>query len=110
MNKTLLLAVVLGILLAIAAKCGKSLPDKPSRGGAYVMAQSFVKERLKSPSHSSFSSISESRITENPSGVFLVEGFVDAPNSFGAKLRAKFICKLSSGDGKTWRLEALKID
>lgn len=36
---------------------------------------------------------------------FVVSGYVDAQNSFGANLRSQFVCILSSADGMSWSLD-----
>ena len=41
-------------------------------------------------------------------GEFIVTGYVDAQNSFGAKLRQRYICKLRKVDEKgNWQLVEL---
>jgi len=85
---------------------GKSGPDKI---GAFVMSQEFVKERLKAPSTADFPWYDESFVTDLGGGRFRVSAYVDAQNSFGAKIRSKYTCILKSTDGDTWTLESINI-
>jgi hypothetical protein len=97
------------VLLGFLARCSRDLPEKPSRGAAYVAAMGFVKAQLKAPSQSELTSINESRITEHAEGTFIVEGFVTAPNVFGVRIREKFTCKVTSKHGNPWNLDSLEF-
>ncbi|MEQ2356445.1 hypothetical protein GSF04_20910 [Pseudoalteromonas sp. A22] len=110
------LNIILGVILLLIG-CGKSEPAKPDKYGAYFTCQDGVKRKLKTPSTASFSSISESNVTQLRIGrrggkdeiQFLVVGYVDAQNSFGAKLRNNFTCKATGQTGDLWRIDSLYI-
>lgn len=80
---------------------------------AWVMAQQFVEEQLKSPSTASYGSVfgdyqdPDEVVSDLGGGRYTVIGWVDAQNSFGAILRRPFVCELKSlGDDK-WRCLSL---
>jgi len=105
--------VAIGLFLALFAVCAflstakRSGPDKLD---AWLMSQEFVKDQLKAPSTASFPSYSESYVTDFGGGRFRVNGYVDAENSFGAKLRSRFTCTLNSQDGEHWHLEDINVE
>lgn len=70
---------------------------------AWVMAQSFVEDRLKSPSTAKFPQHSDETVVPLGNGQFLVSGYVDAQNSFGATVRSDFTCTLQQ-NGENWKL------
>lgn len=79
--------------------------------GAWVMAKSFVEDRLKSPSSAKFPWYSEDRVTRLDECAFLVEGYVDAQNSFGATIRTDFLLRLKYMRGSdSYRLENLQME
>ncbi len=73
------------------------------------MSQSFVEERLKAPATANFCSYGDATVTDLGGGRFKVLAYVDAENSFGAKLRNHYTCVLKSSDGSTWSLESLDM-
>ena len=83
---------------------------------AWVMAQTFIRRELKSPSTASFGSIfngdlqtTDDVTTYYGRGEYRVRGWVDAENSFGAKIRSRFSCVLKD-DGSSWSLVSINID
>ena len=93
-------------ILALGCSCdiGKSGPDKV---GAFVMSKEFVIKRLKAPSTADFPWYDESFVTDLGGGEFRVSAYVDAQNSFGAKIRSNYTCVLKSTDGNNWTLESI---
>lgn len=61
---------------------------------AYAVAQQFVEDRLKAPGSASFPWYDPSYVTAAGVDRYTVRAHVDAQNSFGAKLRASWICRL----------------
>ena len=61
---------------------------------AYTMSQGFVKNKLKSPSTAEFTCDYEKNVTQISDSMFVVNGFVDSQNSFGAMLRSSYRCTL----------------
>ncbi|NME95379.1 hypothetical protein HF847_05145 [Clostridium cochlearium] len=80
------------------AKEEKELQSK--RATLITTAQSVVKENLKAPSTAKFPwSFNEYNIKESTSEnkdmtIYYVSGYVDAENSFGAKIRSNFIVEM----------------
>jgi hypothetical protein len=63
--------------------------------GACAAAHIAVRNRLKAPAGADFSSCSENTAKRQPDGTWAVGGYVDAQNSFGAKLRNVFLVRLT---------------
>lgn len=59
---------------------------------AQADCESFVKKNLKAPSSADFAPHRELHITGSGTGPWTVVGYVDAQNSFGAKIRSTFTC------------------
>ena len=78
--------------------------------GAFVMSQTFMKRRLKSPSTADFPwyTDSEVSVSHRGGGTFLVESYVDSQNAFGAKLRTHYLCELKDEGTDSWKLISLK--
>jgi hypothetical protein len=102
--KRFLAAVVIGVVVfAVPAAAAKY---RPTKAGAYLVCQEFVKDYggLKAPGSAQFPAYSDSHVTvqavPNLRGVastkkrpiYRVTGIVDAENSFGALLRLTFSC------------------
>lgn len=105
-------------LVVILAGCSDSPEQKlakmcgPSNGGmAYAMAQRQVESRLKAPSSARFASYgSEAHAIPDGNCGFVVSGFVDSQNSFGAMLRNHFVAKLKYNiDTDRWHLVDLSM-
>jgi hypothetical protein len=79
---------------------------------AAIMAQVYVKYRLKSPATAKFPSTDHFLVKRNsPAGDTLtweVRGYVDAQNSFGATVRERFTCRIERQGGQ-WGLLDLKF-
>ena len=81
------------------------------------MAQQFVEERLKSPSTAEWGSIWDGTyqdpddcVTDLGGGKYRVRGWVDAQNSFGAKVRTDFVLTMQTDDGgKSWKLLDINV-
>lgn len=72
---------------------GKSTTTKFNDTEIIVYVKYCVKQKLKVPSTAKFPSINEFKITEGNDGIS-VTGYVDAENSFGAKVRTEFLVLL----------------
>jgi len=71
---------------------------------AFVMAQKFVEQNLKSPGSAEYGwQTADECVTELGNGEYLVKGWVDAQNSFGAKIRNNFSLKLTYMGNDKWR-------
>ncbi len=91
-------------LLILGAVVGGEKDRCDDTIGAFVMSQSFVKDALKAPATATFpySSSEGVTITKADNCSFVVKAYVDAQNSFGAKLRTNYAIKMRRGDGDSW--------
>lgn len=95
---------------------GRSHSDDKKRD-AWLMAEQFVKDRLRSPSTAEFRGkglFGESQdyrqcVRDLGGNRYRVAGWVDAQNAFGATLRSRFTCTLRSTGGDRWTCEAINI-
>lgn len=79
---------------------------------AFVMSQSFVKPRLKSPSSADFPLIRNNGVRTNYLGdcTHEIHAYVDSQNGFGAQIRTKYYAKLKYLKGKDeWQLLDIKF-
>ena len=78
---------------------------------ALVMSQKFVRKRLKAPASADFPYITDSDVSVASLGDdrYTVSAYVDAQNSFGAKIRTHYVCVLRNTAGDTWVLETLTL-
>lgn len=113
MSRRPLLILLSVPLLALILACGGSAT--PDKAEAWVMAQNFVKDRLKSPATADFgSAFSEHQsyekcVEKTGKNTFTAKGWVDAQNAFGAKVRTDFVCKLRYDGDDKWVLEAIDM-
>jgi hypothetical protein len=86
-------SIVIFTLLAIGSSDIKVEPDPIT---AYVFAESFIKERLKSPSTAMFPSVMEKQnhVTDLGNDEYKINSWVDSQNGFGAMLRTKWSCTI----------------
>ena len=63
---------------------------------AYIYAEDFVKQRLKSPSTAKFAGTFEKRdhITQVGDREYRISSYVDSQNGFGATIRSKWSCTI----------------
>jgi hypothetical protein len=93
------IVVPIVVLFAAMASCESGVHQVDSFD-AYYMATQHVKESLKAPSTADFSGFEESVVTGSPEAGYTVKGWVDAQNSFGAKLRSRWICESMKPTGQ----------
>lgn len=65
----------------------KSYSEADYKSACYSLAEEQVKKHLKAPSTASFCRMSETDFKKGSDGVYMMTGWVDAENSYGAKLR-----------------------
>lgn len=111
--------ILIGISLFIGLVVGSVFGDINLFGGgksgkidkydAWVIAQDEVKNRLKAPSTADFCSMSSATVKKN-GNTWTVKGYVDAENSFGAKVRNDFTVVITvSEDGGQYIVEECSI-
>lgn len=94
------------VLFAFTPKCEQER-FKPDRLTALIISREFIKKQLKAPSSAKFNSDIES-VKQVDESTFIINGWVDSQNSFGAMLRNTYHCKLKyKGDMAT--CEEIKI-
>lgn len=93
--------MILGASLISLAACEKTNHcDDPDGAMPYIMSQTFVERRLRSPSTADFPSFHDSQVRSNQTSrtgnecVFAVDGYVDAQNGFGATVRSRFFAEI----------------
>lgn len=101
-------------LLAIIIVIGALLPESKTTHEsddsimAYIMAQNFIKKRLKAPGSADFPSQvwnkEDVHVSKQADGGYRVAAWVDAQNSFGAKLRSKWVCELKPTSAEMWQV------
>jgi len=115
------LGILLIPLLFLGYKCSTvtspssspaQVKDGKNTSMAYVMAQGFVKKRLKAPSSAKwpgmFDAIDHAKHVYGQ--VYVVRSWVDAQNSFGAMLRMNYECRLEQISEHDWKLLSLEMD
>lgn len=88
---------------AQAARCGRS-----NYSDAFVYGKEYVKQNLKAPSTAKFGSYGQSSVQHYTGCKFVVRGYVDSQNSFGAMLRSNYSVTLTP-TGLGWTLEDITI-
>ncbi|MET3999849.1 hypothetical protein [Marinobacterium sp. MBR-109] len=79
-----------------SSKTSKSDPQKVramDEFDALVTCQNHVKRNLKSPSSAKFPVMQQIKVYSTGPDEWLIRGYVDADNSFGANIRSHYECK-----------------
>ena len=92
-----------------AATGQKTYTEDDYKAAAYTMAEEQVKKHLKAPSTASFCRMSETSFTRDEENTYVMTGWVDAENSYGAKLRSIWGIKVKL-DGEKMTMVRLIID
>lgn len=111
---------LIGSIAVLLAGCGEGTPEQRDLSdckprNVYDIATQFVERRLKSPSTADFGPFSDAKVTsltpeQNTACKFLVEGYVDAQNGFGAMIRNQFIVTLSKVKGQgSWNAQKVEV-
>ena len=86
-----------------AAKCGSD-----NYFDAYFYGKEYVKRNLKAPSTAKFGSYGNSSVQHYTGCKFVVTGYVDSQNSFGAMLRSNYSVTMTPS-GLSWTLLDIQI-
>lgn len=83
----------------------------PSKIEAWVVAEEFVKDYLKSPSTADFGGVwggdyqnPETCVAYMGDSTYLIKGWVDSQNSFGATVRTDFLLIVKYKGNENWSL------
>lgn len=113
----LMLALAAGSTDSSGTGSGSGSGSTSSKNIAWVMAQQFVEDKLKSPSTASFGGVfsgdyqdPDSVVSDLGGGKYRVRAWVDSQNSFGATIRTRFVCELEDRGGGSWRCTSLVFD
>ena len=90
-------------MVAILAAAGAAKSDDPARK-ACEKAQSFIKDRLRTPTTAEFPKCSGDHAIRGDDAVFYVATHVDAQNVFGAKVRTYYLVDIRHHEPNTWEL------
>lgn len=111
--------LMFGLLAITISMCSIATNDEAPRGrpegngiAAYIAAQDFVKQNLKSPASVEWPGMFDAGYGEGtPLGEdrYLVNSWVDAQNGFGALIRNRYSAIVREEDEDRWVLEALKF-
>ena len=71
-------------------KPDSSYDDDDIKAGIYILAKKCVKNHLKSPSTAEFSAMSDCGFSKGEGNTYMMTGYVDSQNSFGAMLREQW--------------------
>jgi len=97
---------IICIITIVLLFMGCSNPNKPfkdlslseKQSFVWLMAQSSTRENLKSPSSATFPRQSQATISDLGDNKFKIVSYVEATNSYGAKLKQSFEVQLSIKD------------
>lgn len=109
---TFLLFTFFAIFFIIKCGCGGSKEEtfKASKQLASISSQDCVKELLKSPASAEFPILTDEAIKQLNDSTFIIENYVDSDNSFGAKLRSRYTCKVIFDKQGYSRCEDVKLE
>jgi hypothetical protein len=90
----------------------KQQDAEPRKIDATVMSETFVKRNLKAPATADFPWYSDPEVTAHDlgSGQYWVSSYVDSQNSFGAKIRTRYRCRLQDDGNDHWMCVDLNLD
>lgn len=81
---------------------GKEIQSGKTKNSVWACATDIVKQNLKSPSGAKFCPVYEAKVYNQSGDEYIVTGYVDAENSYGAEIRTKFTVWLTfTGEGYT---------
>ena len=72
----------------------KSYSEADYKSATYTLAEQQVKKYLKAPSTATFCKMSETSFSKDESDTYVMTGWVDAENSYGATLRTSWGIKV----------------
>ena len=118
-NRIKAASIALPLIFLVTACSDDRSPEEKAHAqcvdsiSAFVMSQSFVEKKLKSPSTAKFPSYSDEGVKVVYEGEckHKVLAYVDSQNSFGAMLRTKYYAEVQNKKGTdTWVLLELQVE
>lgn len=113
------LIIIIGIIAFAFHSClgNSSSKEEDNTSMVITIAQEAVKKQLKAPSTAKFPwgsdeyNIKEVASNDDGFNEYYISGYVDAENSFGAKIRTRFIVNLElSENGENYKILDVKLD
>ncbi len=92
-SSVIAVVLLLAIVISFFATGGFSNGNRDA--DAWVCAQEVVREELKAPDTANFCSYPSAQITKIGENRYIVKGYVDAENGFGATVRTHFTVTLT---------------
>ncbi|NFG98404.1 hypothetical protein FDC49_01770 [Clostridium sporogenes] len=115
--KVVLLCSSLVFCLGIFTGCSSKIEETPEQKErkkkieVYKASQEFVKEQLKAPATAEFPNFEDGKVVvAGDEKRYTVIAHVDAENSFGAKIRSKFLCNLKDDGNGGYEVEFVDIN
>lgn len=113
MRKNLLSLIFLALFILFALGSTEEDPEEKAHRekfgdelGAWVIAQEFVNDRLKSPGTADYGwQTTDECVTDLGRGRYAVKGWVDSQNSFGGTVRIHFSLTVKYLGNDKWQLE-----
>jgi len=108
--------ILLVIVIALINVSGGKKPEQAQEPkvehdkiSASVMAEEFVRQKLKSPASAKFPWYDDSMIKDLGDGRYIYKSYVDSQNSFGALVRTNFTCCIKYAGDNKWECESLEF-
>lgn len=73
-----------------SSSSSKKYDEDDIKSGVYVLAKKCVKSHLKSPSTAEFTAMSDCGFSKGEGNIYMMTGYVDSQNSFGAMLQEQW--------------------
>ncbi|AJD26861.1 hypothetical protein G8E05_10780 [Clostridium botulinum] len=115
--KAVLLCLSFIFCLGLFVGCENKIEESPEEKErkkkieVYKASQEFVKENLKAPATAEFPNFEDGKVVvAGDEKKYTVIAYVDAENSFGAKIRSKFLCNLKDDDNGGYEVEFVDIN
>lgn len=102
-------AIMLIAILLIGKYSADSGPVSSEQERAGDMAQTFVLKKLISPATAKFSPEEETTITASGDGSWIVNGWVDSHNVYGALVRQNYRVTLRSLGNRQWEASEVRL-
>lgn len=113
MNKIRFYVGIILAVIAVFAIIGLLTPPRPiDEFNAQVMCEKFISDRLINPADAHYShfwdeGMSYSHAEGSPT--WTINGWVDATNRFGGKLRQRYTCTVTDQGNDNWHLDNLEL-
>lgn len=103
------------LLLALTACSSQPDPHEDRSTMAYIICKDYVKESLKSPSSADMPFLCDNTVADVKTQTYKIASYVDAVNSFNAKLRTTYTAVLhykggDDADPANWQVVSLNFN